>query len=123
MPNTNKELEKIAIEKERWTLAKHKVDMLVGTVKDVLLLAVIVGGTLRNLFTDSAPKMLAEAAAGAGMGGGGRAMHAASAVPHISHQTLITLETVIWVIVIVAVVFYVLPKVQKFFSKKDKPIT
>ena len=122
--DAHKELEKIEVEKEKWSLAKHKVDMVVGIVKDVILLIVIIAGTLHNILTNAAPKAVEAVAnleaSGSGMGSGGgvHVLHSAAPVVHHAHPKLmLTAETIIWVVVIIAIVFYVLPKVQSVFPK------
>ena len=119
--NHKEELADIELESAKLDLAKKKADTYVGILKDIILGLVIFAGTIINFLKGNAAKAFPTEAdvtmSSSGMGSGVGTPMTRSI--HFHHPVPVDV-IIIWGIVILAIVFLVLPRIKKFFTKKDK---
>lgn len=109
---------KIELEKKKADLWKHRFDTYLAIARDLGLIIVIVATTWFNIMSGKAPKAALEmhSPGGAGSAGSPVDMAVSSPAPLLD---FLNMHTGLWVLVILAVVFLILPRLKK--KNKEKP--
>lgn len=100
---------KIELEKKKADLWKHRFDTYLAIARDVSLIIIIAATTWFNLTSGKAPKAALEMSSPGGAGGAVEA----SAAPTASVLNFLNMHTGLWILVVLAVVFLILPRLKK----------
>jgi hypothetical protein len=122
--------EEIELEKEKWSLTKYKADTIISIARDIVLLLTVIISTIANFIAGNTSKAefssLETIAHGEGEGfGSGPRLDVVSSAINSTEPTqfldaIFNVHTGLGSITVIALIFFILPRVKKMFSKDKK---